>query len=675
LVQVYIEGFGSVEADNVATESTLQRIAGLLGSANNANSAQAQARLAGAANQAAAGLGTIQSATGNTNSSLNGLGAQAGVTSGRIAAFGKSTSAAASSMINSLERSVSSGTDSMSAAFSFMKQGGKTVAGFFNDIPILSGIATGMSAAFGMLLGVLQRTTTEFNNIQQSGAIFGGSMMEFRKVAHESGLTLTQLNNIFKANGAAMSLFAGSTKEGAKAFTGLSNQITKELSGEFLRMGVSFEQMGQRTADYLEQQALMGISVDRNTHENFQAAKQVAILTKQQKFMAAYNGTTLEQERTKAKQASQNINLQAVLLTQGKEQRVQTERSYKMIVAQFGKDSQAAKMYLEQQAGIVTKQSALYASQNQSIVNTVRRADELGKSTMNLDEAQAALAKFDQAQLPLQMREARSNAEMVKIGMAAGAAGNDAIQRSQADFNANTIRRAKAEGKTAEQIEQDMKNLGKPADAVTEGMIAIQTGAQKFQNALTTATTAILGTTGVGGTVGALAKLTLALGGGLQAVIGGKSGASAPAPAGTATVPGAEGELSTGTTGATTTVNGKPAVRVMPVGPNSGGVSPPMTQPLPPIPGAVSFNQTGDPGATPRVQQASFTPEDGSPLQQAVQQNFVDGDGQSQQPNSKLNAELLAALSEIARNTKNTADQSKRSADSANDLARQGLTA
>lgn len=672
MVQVYIEGFGSVEADNVATESTLQRIAGLLGSANNANSAQAQARLAGAANQAAAGLGTIQSATGNTNSSLNGLGAQAGVTSGRIAAFGKSTSAAASSMINSLERSVSSGTDSMSAAFSFMRDGANTIASFANDFPILSGIATGMAGAFGMLLGVLQRTTTEFNNIQQSGAIFGGSMMDFRKVAHESGLTLTQLNNIFKANGAAMSLFAGGTKEGAKAFAGISNIITKKLSGEFLRMGVSFEQMGQRTADYLEQQALMGISVDRQTHENFQAAKQVAILTKQQKFMAAYNGTTLEQERTKAKQASQNINLQAVLLTQGKEQRVQTERSYKMIVAQFGKDSQAAKMYLEQQAGIVTKQSALYASQNQSIVNTVRRADELGKSTMNLDEAQAALAKFDQAQLPLQMREARANAEMVKIGMAAGAAGNDAIQRSQADFQANTIRRAKAEGKTAEQIEQDMKNLGKPADAVTEGMIKIQTGAQKFQNALTTATTAILGTTGVGGAVGALGELTDSIGGVLQKIATGKPGASAPVPDGT-TIPGAINPSGTPADPKRPmtqpldqppidSVNGKPAVRVVPVGPNSRNIP-------------VSFNQTGDPGTTPRVQQASFTPGDESPLPQEVQQIRDAAAGQSQQPNSKLNAELLAALSEIARNTKNTADQSKRSADSANDLARQGLTA
>lgn len=675
MVQVYIEGFGSVEADNVATESTLQRIAGLLGSANNANSAQAQARLAGAANQAAAGLGTIQSATGNTNSSLNGLGAQANVAGGKIAAFGKTASAGVSGMIKSLERSVTAGGDSMSSAFSFMKEGANTIASFANDFPILSGIATGMAGAFGMLLGVLQRTTTEFNNIQQSGAIFGGSMLEFRKVAHESGLTLTQLNNIFKANGAAMSLFAGGTKEGAKAFTGISNIITKKLSGEFLRMGVSFEQMGQRTADYLEQQALMGISVDRQTHENFQAAKQVAILTKQQKFMAAYNGTTLEQERTKAKQASQNINLQAVLLTQGKEQRVQTERSYKMIVAQFGKDSQAAKMYLEQQAGIVTKQSALYASQNQSIVNTVRRADELGKSTMNLDEAQAALAKFDQAQLPLQMREARANAEMVKIGMATAAQGNDAIQRSQTDFAANTIRRAKAEGKTAEQIEQDMKNLGKPADDVTEGMIAIQTGAQKFQNALTTATTAILGTDGVGGAVGALGKLTDGIGDVLQKIA---TGTSAKLPAGTKPIPGTGGGTTTPVDpnrppvsplppiGTVDSVDGKLAVRVVPVGPNSRN-----------IPGTtVSFNQTGDPGTTPQVQQASFTPGEGDGETVGQSQEIAsNGQGQSQQPNSKLNAELLAALSEIARNTKNTADQSRRSADSANDLARQGLTA
>ena len=140
-------------------------------------------------------------------------------------------------------------------------------------------------------------------------------------------------------------------------------------------------------------------------------------------------------------------------------------------------------------------------------------------------------------------------------------------------------------------------------------------------------------------------------------------------------MPGAKGELSTGTTGSTTTVNGKPAVRVMPVGPNSGSVSPPMTQPLPPIPGPVSFNQTGDPGATPQVQQASFTPGDESPLPQEVQQIRDAAAGQEQQSNSKLNAELLAALSEIAKNTRNTADQSKRSADSATDLARQGLTA
>ena len=112
-------------------------------------------------------------------------------------------------------------------------------------------------------------------------------------------------------------------------------------------------------------------------------------------------------------------------------------------------------------------------------------------------------------------------------------------------------------------------------------------------------------------------------------------------------------------------VDGKSAVRVIPVGPNSRN-----------IPGTtVNFSQTGDPGATPQVQQASFTPGDESPLSQEVQQIRAAAAGQEQQSNSKLNAELLAALSEIAKNTKNTADQSKRSADSATDLARQGLTA
>ena len=95
------------------------------------------------------------------------------------------------------------------------------------------------------------------------------------------------------------------------------------------------------------------------------------------------------------------------------------------------------------------------------------------------------------------------------------------------------------------------------------------------------------------------------------------------------------------------------------------------------IPGTtVSFNQTGAPGTTPQVQQASFTPGEGDGETVGQSQEIAsNGQGQSQQPNTKFNTDMLAALSEIAQNTKNTADQSKRSADSANDLARQGLTA
>ena len=674
MVQVYIEGFGSVEADNVATESTLQRIAGLLGSANNANSAQAQARLAGAANQAAAGLGTIQSATGNTNSSLNGLGAQAGVTSGRIAAFGKSTSAAASSMINSLERSVSSGTDSMSSAFSLMKQAASGGAKVFKDLPILSGLAGAASAAFGILLGILERTTKEFISVQQSGALFGGSMLQFRDAAHNAGLTLTQYNSIMKANAAAMSLFGGGTIDGAKEFGKLSKAITSNAT-PFLQMGVSFEQMGQRTADYMERQLMLGLAEDRRTMTVDEQSKQVLTLTKQQKMLAAYNGTTLEQERAKQKAALRSVDLQAVVAGKSEKDRDRISKVFTQIQSKFGDGM--AKAYLEQQAfgTVATKQSALMLMQNQAQAGIMQELDNFARSNSNAAEQTAFFQKQIGASGDALKRDQLGNANLALIGMAGGA--NAAIDVARASLIKNTELLAKSTAGIDKKIAKDMEAMA-ATDGVTKGMIALQQGAQQFQQAISIATTSLMKTDGFKGSVETLGTAAEKAARFLNSLASGREGASAPVSGGT-TIPGALNP--SGTQGSTPadpkrpmtqpldeppidSVNGKPAVRVVPVGPNSRN-----------IPGAVSFNQTGDPGATPRVQQASFTPEDGSPLQQAVQQNFVDGDGQSQQPNTKLNAELLAALSEIARNTKNTADQSKRSADSANDLARQGLTA
>ena len=672
MVQVYIEGFGTVEADNVATESTLQRIAGLLGSASNANSTQAQAKLAGSANQAAAGLGKIQSATGNTNSSLNGLGAQAGVTSGRIAAFGKTTSAAASSMIKSLERSVSSGTDSMSAAFSFMKQGGDALGKVFKDIPVLGGMAQAGSAAFGILLGVLERTTKEFINVQQSGGLFGGSMLEFRKAANAAGLTMTQYNSIMRSNAAAMSLFGGGTLDGAKDFAKLGNAVTSNAK-DFLQMGVSFEQMGQRTADYMERQLLLGLAEDRRKMSVDEQSKQILTLTKQQKMLAAFNGTTLEQEREKQKASLRNVDLQAVIAGKSEKDRDRIEKVYNKIFSTFGEAQ--AKAYLEQQAfgTVVSKQSALTLNQNQAQASIIQQLDSFAQSN---SDAAAQTAFFQQqigASGDALKRDQLGNANLALLGLAGGA--NAAIDVARSSLIKNTELYAKSTAEIDKKIKKDMEAMA-ATDGVTKGMIALKQGAQQFQIAISTATTSLMETKGFQGTVETLGEAAEKAAEFLNDIAQGRigrAGASAKPPAGTPAIPGTDGG---GTTtqvppneppvspllplGTVDSVDGKPAVRVVPVQPIT----------------TVSFNQTGDPGTTPQVQQASFTPGEGDGETVGQSQEIAsNGQGQSQQPNTKFNTDMLAALSEIAKNTKNTADQSKRSADSANDLARQGLTA
>lgn len=670
MVQVAIPGFGVVDADNVATESTLQRIAGLLGSANNANSAQAQAKLAGSANQAAAGLGKIQSATGNTNSSLNGLGAQAGVTSGKISAFGKNASAAGSSMIKSLERSVTAGGDSMSATFALIKDGGQNFAKVFKGIPLIGGLASAFAGGLGLAIGVLERTTKEFEIMQQAGGLFGGSMLQFRDAAHNAGLTLTQYNSVMKANAAAMSLFGGGTIDGAKEFGKLSKAITDNAK-PFLQMGVSFEQMGQRTADYMERQLMLGLAEDRRTMSVDEQSKQVLSLTKQQKMLAAFNGTTLEQEREKQKAALRSVDLQAVVAGKSEKDRDRISNVYNQILSTFGEAQ--AKAYLEQQAfgTVVTKQSALTLNQNQAQASIIQQLDRFAQSNSNAADQTAFFQQQIGASGDALKKDQLGNANLALLGLAGGA--NAAIDVARASLIKNTELLAKSNAEIDKKIKKDMEAMA-ATDGVTKGMIALKQASQQFQQAVTSATSALMGTKGFQKSVETLGTAAEVAAKFLNKLSRGEAGfgTSAPVPDGT-TVPGAINPSGTPAdpnrpmTQPLEDVDGKPAVRVVPVRP--------MTQPLPSIPGAVSFNQTGDPGATPQVQQASFTPGDESPLPQEVQQIRDAAAGQEQQSNSKLNAELLAALSEIAKNTKNTADQSKRSADSANDLARQGLTA
>ena len=674
MVQVAIPGFGVVDADNVATESTLQRIAGLLGSASNANSTQAQARLAGSANQAAAGLGKIQSATGNTNSSLNGLGAQAGITSGKIAAFGESASAAGSSMIKSLQQSVSSGADSMKATFDLMRQGIEASAKAFSGIPVLGGVASALASVGGAIVGVLERTTKEFDTMQQAGGLFGGSMLQFRDAAHNAGLTLTQYNSVMKTNAAAMSLFGGGTIDGAKEFGKLSKAITDNAK-PFLQMGVSFEQMGQRTADYMERQLMLGLAEDRRTMSVDEQSKQVLALTKQQKMLAAFNGTTLEQEREKQKAALQSVDLQAVIAGKSEKDRDRISKVYNQIFSTFGEAQ--AKAYLEQQAfgTVVTKQSALTLNQNQAQASIIQQLDRFAQSNSNAADQTAFFQQQIGASGDALKRDQLGNANLALLGLAGGA--NAAIDVARSSLIKNTELYAKSTAEIDKKIKKDMEAMA-ATDGVTKGMLALKQASQQVQQALTSLTSAFMGTSGFQGSVQTLGEAAETASKFLNKLSRGEAGLgeSASPPPGTPEIPGTEGG---GTTtpidpnrppvsplppiGTIDSVDGKPAVRVVPVRPMIPGTT-------------VSFNQTGDPGTTPQVQQASFTPGEGDGETVGQSQEIAsNGQGQSQQPNTKFNTDMLAALSEIAQNTKNTADQSKRSADSANDLARQGLTA
>jgi hypothetical protein len=82
---------------------------------------------------------------------------------------------------------------------------------------------------------------------------------------------------------------------------------------DLLRLGLNFEDMGSRTAEFLGTLTLAGEGIDKFRYDTGSLSMAIRQQVVQQKALAAINGTTLEQERDKQRAARQDMVLQASL--------------------------------------------------------------------------------------------------------------------------------------------------------------------------------------------------------------------------------------------------------------------------------------------------------------------------------------------------------------------------
>ena len=298
-VTVNIPGIGDVTAMNAAQDSTLTAILSQLQAGMGKTVSTAGLKAANsAASSAAKSVGTLGSTSRQTGSSFEQAGFQA-------KKAGNSFANASMRVFSSFGQLATQSTSASGLLSGF----GNAAAGMLKSIPVI-GAAVGGAA--GLLTGILTKNIESYEKIVTAGGGFGYSLTQMQDISHSAGLTLGQMAGIVQKASGSLSMFGGTTLDGARKFAAANAQIRKEAGGQLLRMGINFQDQGQYLAEFMGDLARGGADISRLDTKELQDS--FMKLTSQQKTLANYNGITLEQQRQLAKAHKEDAQLQGAML-------------------------------------------------------------------------------------------------------------------------------------------------------------------------------------------------------------------------------------------------------------------------------------------------------------------------------------------------------------------------
>lgn len=319
LPSIEVPGIGYVDANGFAEETTMQRILMAIQRQNGDDGGPGLSTLASGANKAGSALTGVASAGRSASAGLDD--ASKGIkSSANEVALAQQRYARYTRDLQGMTRAATQGPLEVITSFGSTVKNYLTGSGGLLDQLDIPGVAAGMklaidglSVAFGAIFGDVNEMGKQFRDAQQAGALLGGDMVAFRSAAITAGLSMQEFNNILKTQGSDFARFAGQTRVGALEFMRQNADLINTQGEDLLRLGLNFQDMGSRTAEFLGNLTLAGESIDNFRYDTGSLSLAIRQQVVQQKALAAINGTTLEQERDKQRAARQDMVLQASL--------------------------------------------------------------------------------------------------------------------------------------------------------------------------------------------------------------------------------------------------------------------------------------------------------------------------------------------------------------------------
>lgn len=309
MVQVTYQGGGmDGVTSNAASEATLQLLLKALGSGGGGGGGGAQdaynkAQKTGVLNQkqdnVATKDGTVATKAGTkaTKASTKAFkmvtGAVKGLAGGLVAGLGNVAGTA-----TNLAKELAMGGDRLSDF-------GQHVTGLLSSIPLVGGAIGGVAQMF---LNVVDAQIDTFRQLSSTGIDFGGSLFDVQQKATQTGLSMEVFAGALGDGSANLAQMFGGATAGANMFTKLQRELKGSIP-EIMKLGVSMEEIGEFTNDYLEIQKISGRF--RNMDER-QLAQGTQDYIKQLDGLAKVTGMSRKQAAEALRAQANDKRLQAL---------------------------------------------------------------------------------------------------------------------------------------------------------------------------------------------------------------------------------------------------------------------------------------------------------------------------------------------------------------------------
>lgn len=255
----------------------------------------------------------LQRAMAELTKSMQGLGTDTAVADNELTKFSKSVSSVGSAMAGAAGQ-VMRGGGAFASLNGAIDMATKALGGIVGAIPVIGGaakeFAQGVGEAAKFVMTQLDDLAKNYNALGESGALAADGIDGVQRQFKQMGLvSLPVFSRALSVNAQGMIVLGGSMSGAADKFSEISGKLTSEdIGGQLVRLGMSFDQVGESAGKYVGALGRMGMTQGKTTD---QLTSSTVAYIKEVDLIARVTGASRKQQEDEQQKSLANVQFRA----------------------------------------------------------------------------------------------------------------------------------------------------------------------------------------------------------------------------------------------------------------------------------------------------------------------------------------------------------------------------